>query len=114
VSAVVDYQVLCENVAGTARIGNVPVTGEAARRLACDAGVCRIIVQIHHTNPWTNHGSTDLHAGIPLCWGHHDLVHEGGWTVNYHGPTSTITFTTPDGRHINAPVKPRLDRLFAA
>jgi hypothetical protein len=156
VSAIVDYQVLCENVAGTARIGTVPVTGEAARRLACDAGVCRIIVrgeseildvgrktrqwnraqrraiqfrhnntcafpgcnhtivQIHHTNPWSNHGSTDLDAGIPLCWGHHDLVHEGGWTVNYHGPTSTITFTSPDGRQVQAAVKPRLDQLFAA
>jgi hypothetical protein len=153
---VIDYQVLCERVAGTARIGNVPISGEAARQLACDAGLCRIIVrgesevldvgrktrqwnraqrrairfrhnnhcafpgcnhtivQIHHTNPWSNHGSTHLAAGIPLCWGHHDLVHEGGWTVNYHGPTSTITFTTPDGRQVQAAVKPRLDQLFAA
>jgi len=147
VDVAVDYGTLCERAGGTAQLaGAVPLSGEAARRLACDAGLCRIIirgksevldvgrksrswtraqrraikfrhggrcafpacerriVQIHHTTPWEDEGKTDLDAGVPVCWGHHHLVHEGGWTVTYDGPTSTAVFTSPTGDHICAPL----------
>ena len=138
-----DYDVLCEKAAGTATTDDgVPLSGEAARRLACDAGIYRIITrgrsevldvgrhtrqwnraqrrairfrhggrcafpgcdrtitQIHHCTPWADNGRTDLAAGVPVCWGHHVLVHEGGWTVAYDGPTATTTFTAPDGHRV--------------
>jgi hypothetical protein len=121
------------------------LSGDAARRLACDAGLCRIITrgasevldvgrrtrqwttgqrrairyrhggrcafpgcdrritQIHHTTPWEHQGRTDLDAGIPLCWGHHHLVHEGKWTVAYSTTTGTTTFTSRNGHTIEAP-----------
>ena len=143
VGVICDYDVLCEKAAGTATTDDgVPLSGEAARRLACDAGIYRIITrgrsevldvgrhtrqwnraqrrairfrhggrcafpgcdrtitQIHHCTPWADNGRTDLAAGVPVCWGHHVLVHEGGWTVAYDGPTATTTFTAPDGHRV--------------
>ena len=143
VGVVCDYDVLCRNASGTAQTANgVPLSGEAARRLACDAGLCRIITrgksevldvgrqtrqwnraqrrairyrhgggcafpgcdrtitQVHHCTPWSDQGNTDLEAGVPVCWGHHVLVHEGGWTVRYDGPTGDTIFTAPDGHQI--------------
>ena len=140
-----DYDTLCRYAPGTAQLGNgVPLSGEAARRLACDAGLCRIITrgksevldvgrqtrewnraqrrairyrhggrcafpgcdgtitQIHHCTPWADTGRTDLDAGVPVCWGHHRLVHEGGWAVHYDGPTGTTIFTAPDGHQVIA------------
>jgi hypothetical protein len=152
VDVIVDYEVLCERAGGTAQLGGgQPVRGEAARRLACDAGLTRIIVkgrsevldvgrrsrqwnraqrhairyrhnhrcaypacdhritQIHHSKPWKPGGSTDLATGVPLCWGHHHLVHEGGWTVAYNPADGTTVFTGPQGQTVCAkPVPPPL------
>jgi hypothetical protein len=147
VEVVVDYDVLCERVPGTAVVAGVPLAGEAARRLACDAGVARIVMrgksevlnvgrktrqwnraqrrairfrhdgacafpgcgrritQIHHCTPWTAEGRTDLDAGVPVCWGHHRLVHEGGWTVAYEASTGTTVFVAPDGRQVRTPAR---------
>jgi hypothetical protein len=116
------------------------LTGEAARRLACDAGIARVvtrgpsevldvgrrsreftgpqrraimfrfggccafagcglkILQVHHCEPWSQGGQTDLDVGVPLCRGHHDLVHEGGWTVAYDPLEGIAVFTARDGR----------------
>ena len=115
------------------------VTGEAARRLACDAGVHRMIVrgrsevldagrktrtwsvqqrrtitarhghrcavygchrrvvQIHHLVWWENGGITAIECGIPLCFDHHHLVHEGRWHIDYDPATGVVTLTAPDG-----------------
>ena len=75
-------------------------------------GCDRRITQIHHSTPWEHNGRTDLDAGIPLCWGHHHLVHEGKWTVAYNPNNGTTTFTSRDGRTIQAP--PVLQRGRAA
>ena len=146
VEVVVDYDTLIENADTPAALGNgVPLTGDAARRLACDAGICRIITRgpseildqgrmqrqwnqaqrrairyrhggrcafpachrliltIHHSQPWANHGPTNLTAGIPLCSGHHHLCHEGRWTATYNPQTHTTTFHGPAGQTITTP-----------
>ena len=148
VNVIVDYETLCERAPGTAEMSDsIPLSGEAARRLACDAKIVRIITRaksevldvgrqtrewnraqrrairyrhhnqcafkgchrtilhIHHCDPWGDGGPTDLDAGIPLCWAHHHMVHEGAWTVRYHGPTATVTFTSPTGHQVEAPAR---------
>src|SRR3954468_7199519 len=46
VGVVCDYDVLCRQAPGTARTDDgLPLSGESARRLACDAGLCRIITR---------------------------------------------------------------------
>lgn len=46
VDVLLDYETLVERAQGTAEIGaGKPVTGEAARRLACDAGIVRIVTR---------------------------------------------------------------------
>ena len=145
ISVVVDYATLVDGAPGTATVADgVSMTGDAARRLACDAGLCRIITrgasevldvgrrtrqwttgqrrairyrhggrcafpgcdrritQIHHTTPWDDGGPTNLDAGVPLCWGHHHLVHEGKWTVTYNADDGVTTFTSRAGRTIEA------------
>lgn len=52
--------------------------------------------QIHHVVPWERLGSSDLANLLPLCTGHHHLVHEGGWSLTMT-PDRVITLTRPDG-----------------
>ena len=41
----------------------------------CDAPPA--MSEIHHTHHWhRDHGTTDAHTGILLCWHHHDIVHD--------------------------------------
>jgi hypothetical protein len=141
-----DYDVLVERARGTAQLdGGYPIGGETARRLACDAGLVRIITrgasevldvgrqsrewntpqrrairyrwggrcafpgcghritQVHHCNPWHPGGETNLDCGVPLCRFHHDLVHEGKWTVAYDPNQRAAIFTSPDKVIITAP-----------
>ena len=51
---------------------------------------------IHHVNPWTPTGRTDLDNLLPLCSRHRHLVHEGGWTLTLRSDR-TITLCRPDG-----------------
>ena len=51
---------------------------------------------IHHVNPWTPTGLTDLDNLLPLCSRHHHLVHEGGWTLTLR-PDRTTVWCRPDG-----------------
>ena len=64
-------------------------TSSAAR------GCVRRVVQIHHTHPFSLGGDTNVDLGIPLCYGHHHLVHEGGWTAAYDPTTGVVTLTSP-------------------
>lgn len=54
--------------------------------------------EIHHVLPYEQWGPTDLANLVPLCWIHHHLVHEGGWTLTLD-PRRTITITRADGYH---------------
>ena len=145
VHVMVDYDTLVERAGGSADLdGGIPLSGDAARRLACDAGLVRIITrgaseildvgrktrqwttaqrrairsrfrgrcafpaceyritQIHHTNPWNDHGETNLDCGVPLCRYHHHLVHEGGWTATYNPAQRAAIFTGPNHQHLTA------------
>ena len=51
---------------------------------------------IHHVNPWTPTGLTDLDNLLPLCSRHHHLVHEGGWTLTLRSDRTTV-WCRPDG-----------------
>jgi hypothetical protein len=116
------------------------LTGEAVRRMCCDAGIhrivvkgeseildfgreqrlfnrvmrrairfrhahvcavrgcCRRITQIHHLKWWENDGETCIENGIPLCSYHHQLVHEGGWTVAWNPTTGLTRLEGPKGQ----------------
>jgi len=144
VSVGVDYETLVERADGLGLLNaGLPLTGEAARRLACDASLVRVvtrgrseildvgrktrqwprairraimfrhgnrcsmpgcqrrILEIHHCFDWTLGGETAVDVGVPVCGGHHRLVHEFGWTVRYDTGTGVTTFTSPEGRTIS-------------
>ena len=146
VNVMCEYDVLVEKAHGTAELdGGFPISGETACRLACDAGLVRIITrgasevldigrksrhwnraqrrairfrwrgrcafpgcghritQIHHCDPWGNDGETNLDCGVPVCRYHHNLVHEGGWTVSYNPTQRAAIFTSPNNHVVTAP-----------
>ena len=45
--------------------------------------------ELHHLDPWTNHGPTDLNNAIPLCGHHHRRIHDPALNTHIH--------TTPKG-----------------
>ena len=145
VNVICDYETLVNKAQGRAELdGGFPISGETARRLACDAGLVRIIAkgdsevldigrktrewntaqrrairfryggrcafpgcenritQVHHSDPWHPGGRTDLDLGVPLCRGHHDLVHKGGWTVQFDTTGREAVFTSPKGDVVRA------------
>jgi hypothetical protein len=42
-------------------------------------------LQAHHRHHWAHGGETSLHNLVLLCFHHHRLVHEGGYTVEHAG-----------------------------
>lgn len=82
------------------------------RRLASDlqrhavaietGGVCGFtgcdnpIDTVHHIVEWEHGGSTDLPQLVGVCHGHHDEIHEGGWTVD-KSPEGHLRWRRPDG-----------------
>lgn len=61
-------------------------------------GCGRQIRQIHHVKWWYRDvGPTDSWNLVGLCWQHHHLVHEGGWTISGNAD-GELTFTSPFGR----------------
>jgi Domain of unknown function (DUF222) len=81
-----------------------------AMHATCSHPDCTVSIddcRIHHLDPWSRGGSTDLSSLVPLCEPHHHLAHEGGW-----GFTMTAgrvaTWTRPDGRvHWTGPIADR-------
>jgi len=73
-------------------------------------GCERAIRHIHHIRHWTAHrGPTDAPNLLGLCWAHHHLVHDGGWTVTGN-PDDQVTFTSPTGRTMTStrqPIRPQ-------
>jgi hypothetical protein len=58
----------------------------------CDTPPARC--QIHHLHFWHHLGKTDTLNLALVCWFHHHLIHEGGWTLQR-------TTATTDGAHDN-------------
>lgn len=50
-------------------------------------GCHRRITEIHHVWWWEDGGETCIENGVPLCFGHHHLVHEGKWQISYNAET---------------------------
>jgi hypothetical protein len=79
-----------------------------------DRGLCRFpgcgrkIRQIHHVAWWERDaGPTDSDNLCGLCWEHHHLVHEGGWTIKGNADQE-LTFVSPYGRSLTARPPPLL------
>ncbi|QVI66441.1 DUF222 domain-containing protein [Cellulomonas fengjieae] len=61
----------------------------------CDAPPA--LSEIHHTHHWhRDHGTTDTHTGILLCWHHHTTVHDRSIEITRH-PHGHWTFTDRHG-----------------
>lgn len=98
---------------GIGRAGREPPRWLRRRCLRRD-GTCRFpgcdrrIRQIHHIQHWSQGGVTDSWNLAGLCWEHHHLVHEGGWTIEGDAD-GELTFVCPFG--IRRASRPRpLDR----
>lgn len=82
-----------------------------------DGGMCRFPgcgatswLHAHHIVHWADEGPTDLDNLVSLCGFHHQLVHEGGWTVAI--VDRAVVWSDPDG--VPATVEPlhgEADRL---
>ncbi len=78
------------------------------RELCRFPGCGRKIRQIHHVAWWErDSGPTDSWNLAGLCWQHHHLVHEGGWTIKGNADQE-LTFTSPHGRILTARPPPLL------
>jgi hypothetical protein len=77
-------------------------------------GCSRRIRQVHHIAWWTrDHGPTDAANLAGLCWAHHRLVHEGGWTLTGNAD-GTLAFTSPVGRTVTSSRQPTRRTTHAA
>jgi hypothetical protein len=52
--------------------------------------------EIHHPDDWLHGGVTSLDNLIPICTGHHHLIHDGNWQLTLK-PHRNLTITRPDG-----------------
>jgi hypothetical protein len=83
-----------------------------------DAGRCRFpgcthrrFLDRHHVKHWSNDGETKLDNLLTLCTAHHQLVHEGGWSVELDGDDAR--FFAPDGELLVWPRPRRVEDAFA-
>ena len=70
-----------------------------AMQSTCSHPDCTVTIddcRIHHLDPWSAGGRTDLARLAPLCEPHHHLVHEGGWEFSMT-PDRFATWSRPDG-----------------
>jgi 5-methylcytosine-specific restriction protein A len=51
----------------------------------------------HHLRHWSRGGATSMQNLVLVCPFHHWLIHEGGWRVDYHTASNTLTAFRPDG-----------------
>jgi hypothetical protein len=52
--------------------------------------------EVHHEDPWSNDGPTDLALAVPLCWWHHRRLHDPTFDHHVHhhrDGTKTVTYT---------------------
>ena len=73
-------------------------------RTCCFPGCeSRTRLQAHHLEHWAHGGETSLDNLVLLCWHHHRLVHEGGYTVEsdaagglrFRNPRGLVTISSP-------------------
>jgi hypothetical protein len=141
----VQYETVFERANGLGITeGGSELSGEAVRRLCCDAAIHRVVVkgpsaildvgdktqtwnraqrrairarhnfrcavdgcgrritQIHHVRHYGNGGPTAVDNGVPLCFFHHHLVHEGGWAIDWNQNTGITTLVSPTDQRLEA------------
>jgi hypothetical protein len=71
----------------------------------------RRFLHIHHIQHWARGGPTDLDNLLTVCTAHHDLIHEGRWSVT-RSPEGKLTWFRPSGRVYEVgPAPPRRENL---
>jgi uncharacterized protein DUF222/HNH endonuclease len=60
----------------------------------------RGFLQAHHIEFWSRGGRTDLENLALLCFFHHKLLHEGGWSVK-RATDGILLWFTPKGRYFS-------------
>lgn len=65
----------------------------------------RPIRHLHHVEHWSAGGPTEVGNLVGLCWFHHHLVHEGGWTIE-GDPEGEMVFVSPTGRRVASRAQP--------
>jgi hypothetical protein len=65
----------------------------------------KVFVDAHHVRSWSRGGPTIPTNVLELCWFHHRLVHEGGWTVRFLEGGEVIAIT-PAGNVISSAIEP--------
>lgn len=105
----VSYETIVERATGRGVVvgHDVTLSGEAVRRLACDAGLHRLVTK--GTSLTLDFGSATRLASanlVLLCSAHHHLVHELRWQL--HGNANDLNIQTPDGTILHAPSRRRI------
>jgi hypothetical protein len=71
----------------------------------------RRFLHVHHIQHWARGGPTDLDNLLTVCTAHHDLIHEGRWSVT-RSPEGKLTWFRPSGRVYEVgPAPPRGENL---
>jgi hypothetical protein len=65
----------------------------------------KLFIDAHHVHYWSKGGPTVPTNVLELCWFHHRLVHEGGWTVRFLEGGEVIAIT-PGGSVISNDIEP--------
>jgi hypothetical protein len=97
---------------GIARTGRSIPRWLRRRILRRDGSTCRFpgcerrIRHLHHLHHWSQGGPTNAANLVGLCWHHHRLVHEGGWTLHGNPEQGDLTFTSPLGRRLRSRPRP--------
>jgi hypothetical protein len=74
-----------------------------ARDRGCRFPGCgeRTFIDVHHVRHRARGGGHEISNLVELCWFHHRLVHEGGWTVRFLEHDEVIAIT-PNGNVISS------------
>jgi len=70
-----------------------------AMHTTCAWPGCRVPIdrcEIHHPDDWLHGGPTNLDNLLPICIGHHHLIHDEHWQLTLQ-PHRKLTITRPDG-----------------
>lgn len=96
---------------GVGRATRHPPRWLRRRALGRDHGECRWpgcrrgLRHLHHMVHWPDGGPTDSSNLMGVCWHHHHLLHEGGWSASGDAD-GEIVLTGPTGRTIRSRAGP--------
>ncbi len=99
-----------ETLTVSKRTSSLPRSARRAARFrdkGCRFPNCgeRVFVDVHHIHHQSRGGGHEHVNIIELCWFHHRLVHEGGWTVRFLEHDEVVAIT-PTGNVISSFVEP--------